>query len=199
MTVSEDGETIKPAALDTKLTASSNPITIQRLADRRFSVIEEYLQAARSTGEVTALSPEDWVMDTVKGPNVKSKASVLAFASMTANDYVEVPGTGNWHDLDSGRFNYSSSFGWNSDGLRGHIYADKTNSTVIISLKGTSPALFDGAGTTTNDKINDNLFFSCCCGQGGSYLWRQSCDCMQSTYTANLTCIEEAIDRKSVV
>lgn len=194
MTVSEDGETIKPAALDTKLTASSNPITIQRLADRRFSVIEEYLQAARSTGEVTALSPEDWVMDTVKGPNVKSKASVLAFASMTANDYVEVPGTGKWHDLDSGRFNYSSSFGWNNDGLRGHIYADKTNSTVIISLKGTSPALFDGAGTTTNDKINDNLFFSCCCGQGGSYLWRQSCDCMQSTYTANLTCIEEAMN-----
>lgn len=194
MTVSENGETIKPAALDTKLTASSKPITIQRLADRRPSVIEGYLQAARSTGEVAALSPADWVMDTVKGPNVKSKSSVLAFALMTANDYVEVPGTGKWHNLDSGRFNYSSSFGWNSDGLRGHIYADKTNSTVIISLKGTSPALFDGAGTTTNDKVNDNLFFSCCCGQGGSYLWRESCDCMQSTYTANLTCIVEAMN-----
>lgn len=194
MTVSEDGHTIKLAGLDTKLTASSNPITIQRLADRRPSVIEGYLQAARHTGEVTALSPEAWVMDTVQGPNVKSKPSVLTFAMMTANDYVEVPGTGKWHDLDRGRFNYSSSFGWHSDGLRGHIYADKTNSTVVISLKGTSPALFDGAGTTTNDKVNDNLFFSCCCGEGGSYLWRQSCDCMQSTYTANLTCIIEAMN-----
>lgn len=194
MTVSEDGETIELATVDTKLTASSNPITIQRLADRRPSIIEGYLQAARHTGEVSASSPEAWVMDTVDGPNVKSKLSVLTFAMMTANDYVEEPGTGKWHDLNRGRFNYSSSFGWHNDGLRGHIYADKTNSTVVISLKGTSPALFDGAGTTTNDKVNDNLFFSCCCGEGGSYLWRQSCDCMQSTYTANLTCIIEAMN-----
>ena len=184
---------IKPAALDTPLVASSNPLTIQRLADRRLSVIEGYLQTARSTGEVAALSPSEWVMDTVDGPNVKDKASVMTFAQMTANDYIEEPGTGKWHDIN-GRFNYSSSFGWNNDGLRGHIYADKTNSTVVISLKGTSPALFDGAGTTTNDKLNDNLFFSCCCGQGGSYLWRQACDCQSSTYKANLTCITEAMN-----
>ena len=184
---------IKPAALDTPLVASSNPLTIQRLADRRLSVIEGYLQTARSTGEVAALSPSEWVMDTVDGPNVKDKASVMTFAQMTANDYIEEPGTGKWHDIN-GRFNYSSSFGWNNDGLRGHIYADKKNSTIVISLKGTSPALFDGAGTTTNDKVNDNLFFSCCCGQGGSYLWRQACDCQGSTYTANLTCITEAMN-----
>lgn len=193
LSVSEDGQEIKPAALDTPLVASSNPVTIQRLADRRVSVIEGYLQAARSTGEVVALSPSEWVMDTVDGPNVKDKESVLTFAQMTANDYIEEPGTGKWHNIN-GRFNYSESFGWNSDGLRGHIYTDKTNSTVVISLKGTSPALFDGAGTTTNDKVNDNLFFSCCCGQGGSYLWRQSCDCMKSTYTGNLTCIIEAMN-----
>jgi hypothetical protein len=56
-----------------------------------------------------------------------------------------------------------------------------------------SQALFDGEGTTTNDKINDNLFFSCCCGQGGSYLWRQVCDCQTTLYNANLTCIVEAL------
>lgn len=132
-------------------------------------------------------------MDTLAGPNVTDKESVLTFAKMTANDYIEEPGSGDWHYIH-GRFNYSSSFGWQSDGLRGHIYADKTNSTIVISLKGTSPALFDGAGTTTNDKINDNLFFSCCCGQGGSYLWRQVCDCQQSAFTANLTCIVEAMN-----
>lgn len=112
---------------------------------------------------------------------------------MTANDYIEEPGTKDWNSIH-GRFNYSSSFGWKRDGLRGHIYADKTNSTIVISLKGTSPALFDGAGTTTNDKENDNLLFSCCCGQGGSYLWRQVCDCQSATYTANLTCITEAMN-----
>ena len=54
-------------------------------------------------------------------------------------------------------------------------------------------AVFDGAGTTTNDKINDNLFFSCCCGQGGQYLWHQVCDCMTSTFTCNSTCVVKAL------
>lgn len=131
-------------------------------------------------------------MDTLPGPNISDKNTVLTFAKMTADDYIEEPGTQDWHTIH-GQFNYSTSFGWKGDGLRGHIFSDKSNNTIVISLKGTSPALFDGAGTTTNDKINDNLFFSCCCGQGGSYLWRQSCDCQATTYKANLTCITEAL------
>lgn len=133
-------------------------------------------------------------MDTLPAPNVTDKETVLTFAKMTANDYIEEPGsTSEWKTIH-GKFNYSSSFGWKGDGLRGHIYSDKTNSTVVISLKGTSPALFDGAATTTNDKVNDNLLFSCCCGQGGSYLWRQVCDCQNATYSANVTCITEAMN-----
>ncbi|EEP76729.1 conserved hypothetical protein [Uncinocarpus reesii 1704] len=97
-----------------------------------------------------------------------------------------------WKDV-SGPFNQSLSFGWETDGLRGHIYTDQANSTVVIALKGTSAALFDGEETTTNDKINDNLFFSCCCGQGGQYFWRQVCDCYSSTYTCNSTCLVSAL------
>ncbi|KAL2217962.1 putative autophagy related lipase Atg15 [Thermoascus aurantiacus ATCC 26904] len=191
--VSEDGRETEPVKGPLpSLVALSNPLTIQRLADRRLSVIEGYLSAARSTGSPVVLSSSEWVMDELAGPNVTDKETVLTFAKMTANDYIEVPGTEDWEDV-GGPFNYSRSFGWQSDGLRGHIYADQTNSTVVISLKGTSPALFDGAGTTTNDKINDNLYFSCCCGQGGSYLWRQACDCYKSAYTGNLTCIIEAM------
>ncbi|KKK22348.1 hypothetical protein AOCH_002881 [Aspergillus ochraceoroseus] len=190
--VSEDGiEETEFAVLDLPLVASSEPLTIQRLADRRLSVVEGHLTAARE-GSIVSLSSSDWVMDTLPGPNITNKESVMTFAKMTANDYIEEPGTEDWEDIH-GQFNYSSSFGWQSDGLRGHIYADKTNSTIVISLKGTSPALFDGAGTTTNDKLNDNLFFSCCCGQGGSYLWRQVCDCQASAYNANLTCIIESM------
>jgi lipase ATG15 len=138
------------------------------------------------------LSPSDWVTEDISGPNVKDKETVLTFARMTANDYIQEPGSGDWQEI-SGRFNHSLAFGWQGDGLRGHIYVDEGNKTIVISLKGTSPALFDGAGTTTNDKLNDNLYFSCCCGQGGSYLWRQVCDCYASAYTANLTCITEAL------
>ncbi|KAJ5150023.1 lipase atg15 [Penicillium atrosanguineum] len=193
ITLSEDGTETESVEVHPSLVASSNPITIQRLADRRLSVIESHLAAAKLSGEASTLSPTEWVMDTLPGPNISDKATVLTFAKMTANDYIEEPGTQDWHTIH-GRFNYSTSFGWKGDGLRGHIYSDKSNSTIVISLKGTSPALFDGAGTTTNDKVNDNLFFSCCCGQGGSYLWRQSCDCQTATYKANLTCITEAMN-----
>ncbi|KAL3474900.1 Alpha/Beta hydrolase protein [Aspergillus californicus] len=192
--LSEDGlELSEPAAFDEPLTASSAPLTIERLADRRLSAIEGHLAAARNAGSAVTLSSSDWTMDDVAGPNMTDKMTVLTFAKMMANDYIEVPGTEDWQDVN-GVLNYSTSFGWQNDGLRGHIYADQTNSTIVISLKGTSPALFDGAGTTTNDKINDNLFFSCCCGQGGSYLWRQVCDCQESAFNANLTCITEAMN-----
>lgn len=53
--------------------------------------------------------------------------------------------------------------------------------------------MFDGSGTTTNDKINDNLFFSCCCAQQGRYLWKQVCNCRTNTFTCNQTCLVEEL------
>ena len=60
-----------------------------------------------------------------------------------------------------------------------------------------APAVFDGAETTHNDKLNDNLFFSCCCGQGGGVRWLQVCDCMTSSYTCNSTCVTKALKEKN--
>ncbi|TKA64263.1 putative lipase ATG15-1, partial [Cryomyces minteri] len=120
--------------------------------------------------------------------------TVLAFARMASNAYILEPHTGEWEDVGGG-FNYTEDFGWESDGLRGHIFADTKNKTVVIGLKGTS--VFDGADTTGNDKLNDNLFFSCCCGQGGQFLWKQVCDCQTSTYTCNSTCLVKALKNKN--
>ncbi|KAJ5083217.1 Lipase class 3 [Penicillium angulare] len=191
--LSDDGHKEEYITASNPLTALSSPLNIHRLADRRVSIMQDRLSAARLSGAMVASSPLEWVLDTLPGPNISNKETVLTLARMTANDYIAEPGAADWQIIHGG-FNYSNSFGWNGDGLRGHIYSDETNETVVISLKGTSPALFDGAGTTTNDKNNDNLFFSCCCGQGGSYLWRQVCDCQDTTYTANLTCIVEAMN-----
>ncbi|KAI4159398.1 MAG: hypothetical protein L6R39_000376 [Caloplaca ligustica] len=115
---------------------------------------------------------------------------------MAGNAYDQEPGTGQWEDV-SPAFNYSDSFGWEGDGLRGHIFADQGNQTIVVALKGTTPAVFDGAGSTTKDKINDNLFFSCCCAQGGHYLWRQVCDCSSSAFTCNQTCLIQALRREN--
>ncbi len=44
----------------------------------------------------------------------------------------------NSDDLQVGcGFNYTEDFGWEGDGLRGHIFADTENKTVVIGLKGT--------------------------------------------------------------
>ncbi|CBX99782.1 hypothetical protein IAQ61_002986 [Plenodomus lingam] len=179
-----------------RLRVKAASMSIQRLADRSKETIDGILEWGRTKGRAVQLAEEDWTIDDIAGPNVTDKETVLSFARMASDAYILEPNTGQWEDVGGG-FNYTEDFGWESDGLRGHIFADTENSTIVIALKGTSPAMFDGSETTTNDKINDNLFFSCCCGQGGQYLWRQVCDCQTSAYTCNSTCLVTALREKN--
>lgn len=179
-----------------RLRAKAEVMSIQRLVDRSKDTIDGILDWGRMTGRAVQLAAEDWTIDELPGPNVSDKETVLSFAHMASNAYILEPHTGEWQDVGGG-YNYTEDFGWESDGLRGHIFADRTNSTVVIGVKGTSPAVFDGSETTANDKINDNLFFSCCCGQGGQYLWRQVCDCQTAAYTCNSTCLVKALRAKN--
>ena len=160
---------------------------MQRLKDRRPAVIDPMIQAAREEGEVWALSPSAWTIDDIPGPNVSDKMTVIALARMAQAAYVLEPDTTHWQNISE--FHNSTNFGWESDGLRGHVWANDKNSTIIISMKGTTMAVFDGAETSTQDKENDNLFFSCCCGQQGQLTWRKVCDCATGTYSCNSTCV----------
>ena len=178
------------------LRAKSETMSIERMVHRDRYTIDGILDYGRMKGKPVQLTAEDWTIDELLGPNVTDRETVLSFARMASNAYILEPNTGEWEDVGGG-FNYTEDFGWESDGLRGHIFADTENSTVVIGLKGTSPAMFDGSETTTNDKINDNLFFSCCCGQGGQYLWRQVCDCQTAAYTCNSTCLVTALREKN--
>ncbi|KAH4806463.1 hypothetical protein HBH61_146230 [Parastagonospora nodorum] len=179
-----------------RLRVKAEPMSIQRLADRSKEAIDGILEWGRMKGRAVQLAEDDWTIDEIAGPNVTDRETVLSFARMASNAYILEPNTGEWEDVGGG-FNYTEDFGWESDGLRGHIFADTENSTVVIGLKGTSPAMFDGSETTTKDKENDNLFFSCCCGQGGQFLWRQVCDCQTSAYTCNSTCLVTALREKN--
>jgi lipase ATG15 len=174
------------------LPARSRGLAIQRLVDRRPSVVDPMVEMARRHGSVLALAPDAWTVDEVPSPDITDKATVLSLALMASNAYVEGPGQPDWEDVGA-PFNRSADFGWENDGLRGHVYADEDNSTVVIGLKGTSMAVFDGDGTTTNDKVNDNLFFSCCCAQQGPWTWHQVCDCATGTYSCNNTCVVKAL------
>lgn len=181
-----------PATLHAKVSGWD----IQRLADRSHTAIDSILEYSDIHGHAIDLPSDAWTVDPELGPNITDKETVLSLAKMAQNAYVPVLGTGDWMEVGPG-YNYTDDFGWESDGLRGHIFADETNRTIVIGLKGTSPAVFDGADTTGNDKLNDNLFGSCCCGQGGQYLWKQVCDCMTTTYTCNSTCLVKSLKEKS--
>ena len=189
---------IDPSRLQTlsRLSTRSRESSIERLLDRRPAAVEDHLTYARLAGQPAVLDASQWTLDEVVMPDFTDKDTVINLGIMAANAYV-VDGTdAEWENVTQG-FNQSKTFGWEGDGLRGHIFADKNNDTIVVSLKGTSPAVFDGDGTTTRDKLNDNLFFSCCCAQGGQYFWRQVCDCYKSTYTCNQTCLVEALRKEN--
>ncbi|KAK0384844.1 hypothetical protein NLU13_7322 [Sarocladium strictum] len=175
------------------LTAKSRPEEIERLRDRRPSVVDPMVAESRRQGFSAFLDASAWTTDEVPVPDITDKNTVLSMAYMAADAYVENEDGADWEDVGEG-FDRREDFGWESDGLRGHIWADENNSTVVIGLKGTSPAVFDGEGTTSNDKLNDNLFFSCCCAQQGQWTYHQVCDCATGTYSCNNTCVKEALN-----
>jgi len=94
-----------------------------------------------------------WTLREILVPDVTDLQTVMTLAQIANNAYVEIPKTIDWIDV-TGPWNLSSDFGWEKNGLRGHVFASERNETIIISLKGTSPAVFFGGGTGGNDKIN---------------------------------------------
>lgn len=184
--------------VDRPLVARSSSMHIHRLKDRRPSVVDPRVAAAREYSQVWDSPDEEWSLDSISGPDVTDVGTVVTIAQMAANAYVGTPETGDWKE-PGGDFNRTDDdgFGWESDGLRGYLYADEANTTIVIGLKGTTLAIWDGDGTTTNDKENDNLYFSCCCGQQGSSFYRQVCDCATGTYTCNLTCLKKSLTKEN--
>lgn len=118
----------------------SHNTMIQRLSDRRVPTIQTMYHESRLTGMPASLNHSAWTMDEVMGPNTTDKETVVNLAKMSWCAYVKEPGTGEWQDIGGG-FNHSQSFGWEGDSLRGHIFATKDNSTILIALKGTSPGM----------------------------------------------------------
>ena len=230
----DDHETDKNPQISFHVRSRGEPI--QRLVDRSYEVVDALMTSNRWSGYATTADSTAWTLDEVSAPNVTDKETVLSLANMAANAYIKVPGTEDWENMNDG-FNVTNDFGWENDGLRGHIFADEGNKTVVIGLKGTTPgmrclhlhpkarsskyptigliyasdipwqreiltvlqktAVFDGSGSTSKDKENDNLFFSCCCGQGGHFLWRQVCDCSTAAYTCNSTCLLKTLHEKN--
>lgn len=140
-----------------------------------------------------------WTFDEVLVPDISDKKTVLTLAYIAANAYVPTPHEGDWSEVgddDGGGWNEHDGYGWDADGLRGYLFASDDNSSLIVSIKGTSTALFGGGGPTApNDKVNDNLLFSCCCARI-SYLWDTVCDCFMGDNQCDERCLERELYRE---
>lgn len=94
----------------------------------------------------------------------------------------------------------SYPFGWepDDDGFRGHVFATPDNSTIVLSIKGTSAAFIGGGGPTARkDKFNDNLLFSCCCARV-DWTWTTVCGCYRGGWKCDQNCLEEALVEESL-
>ncbi|THH08706.1 hypothetical protein EW145_g2524 [Phellinidium pouzarii] len=113
---------------------------------------------------------ELWVKSTIPAPNVEDRETLLTLAKMTNNAYFG-HSSKDWYPLEPYWGNISYPFGWepDADGFRGYIFVSEDNSTVVLSVKGTSAGWLvgDGGPTVKKDKLNDNLLFSCCCATFG--------------------------------
>ncbi|KAJ1959859.1 putative lipase atg15, partial [Dipsacomyces acuminosporus] len=139
---------------------------------------------------------EYYVEDGLKVPNITHKPTLISLARMAANAYQPVE-SDTWEELGD-KWDTHGSFGWIGDGIRGHVFADSDNKTVVISFKGTSSTFFLGGGSETSakDKYNDNRLFSCCCAYV-DFTWSTVCDCHISGNKCNATCLQDTLSEEA--
>ncbi|KZT11184.1 alpha/beta-hydrolase [Laetiporus sulphureus 93-53] len=156
----------------------------------------ESFSSARFNNSASVL----WDEVDIEGPDTQDRETLRALAKMTNNAYYE-PIEKSWYDLGPDWDNQSYPFGWepDADGFRGYVFATPDNSTVVISVKGTSAGWLVGGGgpTTRKDKFNDNLLFSCCCARVGP-TWSPVCDCYEGGHKCDQGCLEKNIAEDSL-
>ncbi|KDQ50269.1 hypothetical protein JAAARDRAFT_42266 [Jaapia argillacea MUCL 33604] len=180
---------------------SHRPYSQAAFQNARQRSIESVRMRALGQGNQTGMRTERMLWEDIEvlGPEVGERETVLTLAKMTNNAYMQ-PSDAQWYDLSSD-WNASYPFGWepDEDGFRGHVFVSTDNSTVVVSIKGTSASWIVGGGgpTTRKDKLNDNLLFSCCCARVGPTWW-PVCDCYSGGYKCDLNCLEKSLVEDSL-
>lgn len=135
-----------------------------------------------------------WNPTEVQGPDIEDRHTLAQLARMAGNAYA-LPGQKNWYEIDEA-WNMSFPFGWEeSEGFRGHVFLSSDNSTIVLSIKGTT---LQGP-TSKLDKYNDNLLFSCCCARVDlSWIFRTVCDCYAKNWRCDSRCLTDALIQDSL-
>jgi len=90
-------------------------------------------------------------------PDVTNKTVVLSLAELAANAYLypDLRNTATWRN-STNVWKYLFSYGWEIDGLRGHVFEHVRDQIITLSVKGTSL-------NSAKDKESANMICSCNC------------------------------------
>ncbi|KAF5373746.1 hypothetical protein D9758_000709 [Tetrapyrgos nigripes] len=175
----------------TSLTLRTRPTSVYR--PRSHQALDNARQ--RSVHQKECSNELEWdVVDTL-GPDIEDIHTLAQLARMSGNAYA-LPGQSNWYEVDQS-WNTSFPIGWEDaqDGFRGHVFISSDNSTVVLSIKGTT---IQGP-TSKKDKFNDNLLFSCCCALVDlSWIFNTVCKCYSNHWRCDDTCLSEALIEDSL-
>src|SRR5690606_8389619 len=81
------------------LRVKSGQTRVERLIDRRPSVVDPIIAAGRRSGSVSMFGPSAWTVDDVLSPNITDKDTVLNLAIIAANAYVENDEEADWEEV----------------------------------------------------------------------------------------------------
>ncbi|WFD34359.1 triacylglycerol lipase [Malassezia cuniculi] len=161
---------------------------------RRVSDLATYL--ARRSRDPYNTAVVAWEDDEVIAPDVGDRETLSTLAEMANLAYYrnaskDAPTLPGW--------SITYSFGWDSDGLRGHVFTSPDSPVAVTALKGTSATFLPGGGDTARrDKDNDNLFFSCCCARV-TPSWTPACGCFDDdARTCDAHCVSRALIEHSL-
>ncbi|KAK1217417.1 hypothetical protein PQX77_019957 [Marasmius sp. AFHP31] len=189
----ELSHSISLSHLSPTATLKARPTTVRRIRSQPATdVLRRFQERSIEHGESEIL---EWDPVEVLGPDVEDRHTLAQLARMAGNAYA-LPGRKNWYDLD-GAWNTSFPVGWEDpeNGFRGQVFISSDNSTVILSIKGTT---LQGP-TSKKDKFNDNLLFSCCCARVDfTWVFRTVCDCYMHSWTCGSTCLSKALIQESL-
>lgn len=152
----DDHETLR--RLDVDYTAAGvHLLKTSRTNVQRPRDPQAYQEARRRSYHSQESTILDWGDEEIESPDLTDRPTVLELAKMAGNAYLR-PDSKNWYDIDN-RWNASYPFGWeeSENGFRGNVFVADDNSTLVISIKGTS--LYGMGNTAARDKLNDNRLF----------------------------------------
>ncbi|KAJ6497007.1 alpha/beta-hydrolase [Mycena vitilis] len=179
-----------PGATPASASLKSRPTTVYKPRS-----LDSFHRARWRSLNLAENEPVEWEPHDVLGPDVEDLHTLAQLARMSGNAYA-VPGKKNWYEVDAA-WNTSFPFGWEDpeNGFRGHVFMSSDNSTVILSIKGTT---LQGP-TSKQDKYNDNLLFSCCCARVDfSWVFRKVCDCYRNSWRCDDTCLTKSLIEDSL-